>query len=317
MARLEISMLLNVSMLRKKFPAVLIVFIVILTFIAGCGATIGPAPVKLSAEVGDRISEMQALHQLALERYFESERARIETFLEEKWIPLFLKNASSMHGLMTDLEAAAFVTEKDKNALEIALKEYLLDDEEVSKVVQEIADAVSGFRKQENKKVDEILHRYVEDDKLNAATLHISSLLQATDPTLLMIEWVIKAQDTINLQRKEMLQPLIKAERIITSELTQAYAEMLKANGVVTARLAAANEVKEIQDSFLQFFGAEQHANLLRKRLVNLSDTISKAIRKADSTLNLPDEGTVLPSEIAIKAKNALIEELQTFTDTK
>lgn len=86
----------------QRFSAVLVVFCAIVIFNVGC-ATMGPAPAKLSAEVGDRISEMQGLHQLALKRYFESERKRVETFLQEEWVPLFLKNFLSTSELMEDL----------------------------------------------------------------------------------------------------------------------------------------------------------------------------------------------------------------------
>lgn len=87
----------------QRFSAVLVVFCAIAIFNAGCGATIGPAPAKLSAEVGDRIAEMQGLHQVALKRYFESERKRVETFLQEKWVPRFLENFLSTSELMEDL----------------------------------------------------------------------------------------------------------------------------------------------------------------------------------------------------------------------
>lgn len=87
----------------QRFSAVLVVFCAIAIFNAGCGATIGPAPAKLSAGVGDRIAEMHELHQLALKNYFESERKQVETFLQEKWVPRFLENFLSTSRLMEDL----------------------------------------------------------------------------------------------------------------------------------------------------------------------------------------------------------------------
>lgn len=102
----------------QRFSAVLVVFCAIAIFNAGCGATIGPAPAKLSAEVGDRISEMHELHQLALKHYFESERKQVETFLQEKWVPLFLKNFLSTSQLMEDLRHL----DKESNQLPLIIK---------------------------------------------------------------------------------------------------------------------------------------------------------------------------------------------------
>lgn len=304
-------------MLAQRFSVVFVVLCAIAVFNGGCGATIGPAPAKLSAEVGDRISEMQGVHQLALKRYFESERKRIETFLHEKWIPLFLKNALGQSRLMKNLEESAFVSKGDRNALEIALKSYLTDVGESGKATQEIVDSVSGFRRQESENVEAILRKYVENDNLEIATQHVYSLLQTADPAYHLIEWVTGAQVAIERRKKDMLQPLDEAERTIAAELAQAYADVLKANGVVTARLEAAAEVTTTQDSLLKALGAKQYADTLRQRLAALSSTVGNAIEKAEGILNLPADEKASPPEVAIKASAALVEELQTLTNGK
>ena len=301
----------------QRFSAVLVVFCAIAIFNAGCGATIGEAPAKLSAEVGDRISEMQGLHQLALKRYFESERKRIETFLQEKWIPLLLKNALGESRLMKNLEERAFVSKAEQNALEIALKSYLINVGESGKATREIVDSVSGFRRQESENVETILRKYIKDDKLEIATQHVYSLLQTADPAYDLIEWVTGAQVVIERQRKEMLQPLDEVERTIAAELAQAYADMLKANGVVTARLEAAAKVKATQDGLLSALGTKQYADTLRQRLADLSSTVGKAIETAEGILNLPADEKASPSEVTNKASAALVEELQSFTNEK
>lgn len=92
-------------MQRQRFPAVLVVFCAIVIFNVGC-ATMGSDTAKLSMEVGSRIAEMQGVHQLTLENYFQLERARIETFLQEEWIPYFLKDSLSSSELMDKLRDA-------------------------------------------------------------------------------------------------------------------------------------------------------------------------------------------------------------------
>lgn len=92
-------------MIWQRFPAVVVVFCVIAIFNVGC-ATIGPDAAKLSIEVGTRVAEMQGVHQLTLESYFQLERARIETFLQEEWIPHFLKDYLGSSELMDKLRDA-------------------------------------------------------------------------------------------------------------------------------------------------------------------------------------------------------------------
>ena len=92
-------------MLAKRFNAILLVLSAIAIFTVGCGAgTIGPRPVKLSAELGDRISDMYVIHQRALENSFEYERARIDAVFKEKWIPTYLENQLTNSGLLKKLE---------------------------------------------------------------------------------------------------------------------------------------------------------------------------------------------------------------------
>jgi hypothetical protein len=58
---------------------------------SGC-ATIGPAAPHLSAEIGTRTADMQAVHTEAVRRYFALERRRVEDFFNQVWLPKFLSN---------------------------------------------------------------------------------------------------------------------------------------------------------------------------------------------------------------------------------
>lgn len=92
-------------MLTKRFNAVLLILGAISIFTVGCGSkAIGPSAVKLSVELGDRISEMHAIHQLALENSFEYERARIDAVFKEKWISHYLKTQLEDSELLRKLE---------------------------------------------------------------------------------------------------------------------------------------------------------------------------------------------------------------------
>ena len=281
------------------------------TLLSGClllsvtaCATMGPAPPRLSAELGDRMAEMQGLHQLALESFFDSERKLIEEFLEREWIPLFLKNFMGTSDLMNDLATGGLITEQDRANLHAAVQEYLIDPAEADDLTDRIVSAVSGSRTQEATTVRGILADFVEDDRLEAATSHVSSLLRTADPALLLIEWVTDAQEQINLQRQQMLAPLDEAERVASADLAAAYADMLKANGVITARLEAAAKKTEAQDQLLATFGVKDVANDMRMRLANISQAVGAAVSAAGAAVQEGQEAT--------RAASTLIESLRT-----
>lgn len=268
----------------KHSMAVVCICFIALSLASGC-ATIGPAPAKLSAEVGDRMAEMQGLHLHAIESFFASERKRIEDFLEKRWIPLYLQNYLATSRLMDEISRSTFVGATDKVTLTHALKDYLDDSTEAEAAANEIIEAISAVRRQESPKVRETLDKYIDAEYLELAISHINLLLGATDPGLMILEWAQDAQEQINLQRKEMLQPLEHAQRTITSEVTVAYADILKANGVITARLEAAAKLKESQDSMLKALGVKDRATSLRSKLESISRKVGSAITAADEVL--------------------------------
>lgn len=283
---------------------------VLLLFATGC-ATVGPVPATLSAEVGDRIAEMQGLHQLALQKYFDSERRRIEDFLEREWIPLYLRNFLGLSGLMQDLQEASSVSEDDRWAVEEALKDYLIDDVEAPAAASELIASVTSTRQQESEAVRGVLNRYVEDARVDEAAVHVSSLLNVVDPGFLILEWAQAAREAIERQRREMLLPLDEAERQASAELAQAYADLLKANGVVTARLEAASKVNASQDQLLQTVGTRPYADSLRLRLAHVSSTVGEALGAARTAMGQSSENLESTATRTDNAIRALSETLQ------
>jgi len=270
----------KINKMRCLYP--LILFMVI---ISSC-ATVGPAPAKLSAEVGDRIAEMEALHQQTLKSYFDNERDRVEQFLNDKWIPQFLKNFLAISGLLNDISATTFVGEGQKELLEKTLAQYIIDPSEVSQAGDKIVKAIDDNRKVEDGAISQILNDYVEDNQLSQANATVSAVFKSDTPGQLILEWAEDAQVEINKRRKELLDPLNKAEQHVSAELTASYSQLLKANGVVTARLEAAAKVKTLQDEVLQAFNVKGQADVLRSKLADLSGTVGSAISAGDKILN-------------------------------
>ena len=259
-------------------------------------ASLGPAPARLSAELGDRLAEMRGLHQLALERVFENERRRVEDFIDDEWTPLFLKNFLAESRLLAEIERLGMIGEEERALLRTVIAAFLADTSEAQGAANRVADAVSASRSGESAAIRTALRDFVEDDRLDAASLQVVSLLGARDPGLLILEWAEDAQAEIDAQRREMLEPLQEAQRQATAELTEAYAEVLKANGVITARLEAAAKASAQEDAMLGALGVGDAAERVRARLARISAGVGTALELAQDALARGDAGAAAAS---------------------
>ena len=122
------------SIARMK-PRTQLALVALLLSTTAC-ATVSPAPAMLSAELGDRMSEMRGLHQLALEHLFENERRRVEDFIENEWTPLFLKNYLAESRLLFLIEQLGTIGEEQRSLLRTTLEEYLTDPDEAERAAK-------------------------------------------------------------------------------------------------------------------------------------------------------------------------------------
>lgn len=258
-------------------------------WLASC-ATIGPSTVRLSAEVGDRISEMHGLHTLALQRYFQTERQRIEDFLTETWEPLFLKNFLGTSGIVADLQDTTQFGESERSQLLTAMAGYLDDESEAPRVTDAIITALDNSRNHEPQLLRDILDDFVEDDRLDPAAAHVASLLGTDDPAQMILEFAEAAHEEMQLQRRELMDPLDQAEEEALAEVNAAYAELLAGHGVLTARLEAASKVAQEQDRLLDALGGPGTAVSIRHRLGDLSTKVGDAIETARSLAGDADD---------------------------
>jgi hypothetical protein len=160
-------------------------FLLLLLYLAGC-ATISPSAVQLSSEVGSRITEMEELHQLALQRYFEVEKRRVEDFLKNEWEPLFLKNFLGTSGILKDLQKTREIDENMRLVMLETASEYLSDPDEAENLVNELRSGLNNARKGEPDLIRSLLKRYIEDDLIDAAATHFTSILGTDDRRRLM-----------------------------------------------------------------------------------------------------------------------------------
>jgi hypothetical protein len=256
---------------------------------AGC-AKMSEATPKLSAELGDRIAEMQGLHELTLDRFFDAERRRIQDFLDREWNPLFLKNFLGTSNLLAVISQSGFVSESDSSNIEVLAKSFLSDPAEAGRMTREIVAKVRGTRGEEEKQVRQVVGRFVDNNKVDAAVTQIVSLLKSEDPGKVVLEWAQDAQTEINRKREEMLAPLDEAELTAKSELAKAYGEMAQANGAITGRLEAAARASAQQSALLSAFGVDSVGERLRLRLGGISSAVGDALAIADTALSSSDD---------------------------
>ena len=179
----------------------------ILLYCASC-TSIKPSTVQLSSEVGERITEMEKLHQTAIQRYFDAEKQKVEDFLTDTWEPLFLKNFIGTSQVLGLLQNVSKIDDKGQNILKKGITIYLADKSEADKAASELVEKITESRKGEDNAVRTILSRYIEGNKLDAAVIHITSLLGTDEPARIIFDFAEAAHKEMDAQRKEMLAPI-------------------------------------------------------------------------------------------------------------
>ena len=60
----------------------------VVSLLAGCASIPSEAP-ELSAQLGTRISSLEAAHVRLLQEFFRDKRLRVDDFVQEVWVPIF------------------------------------------------------------------------------------------------------------------------------------------------------------------------------------------------------------------------------------
>jgi hypothetical protein len=256
----------------------------VLLMMTGCVA-IGDATVQLSAEVGYRIAEMEKLHIAAVHRYFDSETAKIERFMAEEWEPLYLENFLALSGVIDDLQGTAGVGYLSQSLIEDALAIYLLDPSEAREAAGKLFDEITEARRGELSAIRGVLEDYIEDDRVEAATAHVQSLMGADDRGQIILEFAAAAHAEMDAQRKELIDPVRTARDLVITEISGAYADLIAAQNLVTARLETARRASKQQDELLEYAGLDTTAEEIRARLAKISSQVDDALQAAQGVV--------------------------------
>lgn len=252
--------------------------------------SIKPSTVQLSAEVGERISEMQGIHQLALQRYFDMEKQKVETFLTEKWEPLFLRNFLGTSRVLPMLQNVAKIDDKGRAAIREAIALYLVDKKEADKAAKELVDKVSDSRRGEDGVIRTVLTRFVEDNQVDAAVIHVSSLLGTDEPARIIFDFAEAAHKQMLAQRNEMLAPIEQARAEAMAALAEGYSELIRGQSTITGRLEAAAKRSRQQDELLDKLKLRISDDVVN-RMAGFSAQVNQALSAANAIIEKRKEG--------------------------
>ncbi len=255
----------------------LVIFFVSL-LICSCGSVIRQSTVKLSADVGNRITEMEHLHQLSVQRFFDMERQKVEDFLTNTWEPLFLKNFLGTSQVLQMLQNVSRIDENNRQQLQEAFAGYLTDPSEAKEATDKLVDTLNIERKSEDGLVRAVVNDYVPDNKVDAAVIHITSLLGTDDPARIIFEFTEAAHTEMNARRESLLAPIEQARQETVAELSAAYAQLVRGQSTITGRLEAAAKVSTEQDKLLNAFGFDNATKKLQSKLSGFTSKIDGAL---------------------------------------
>jgi hypothetical protein len=198
-----------------------------------------PQAVVLSRTVGERLPVLQASHEAFVSAYFQLSRERVEDFLTQRWIPVFLGKFVPKADLMQKLENVQPFTEEQNNRLRANLQDAGFSAADQAKVIQA---ANSAFGDPERGK--------------------------------LVLQFSEEALREIQLKRKSLLDPIDQLERKTLDELRTVYAQVEQAQGTVTAHLSSIREVTAEQDQVLERLGLLKSRDAIIERALDANQQI-------------------------------------------
>jgi len=255
--------------------------LVLIIVMAGCG-TMSSATVELSTEITARTKDIEKTHTYAVNTYFDSERKRIEEFMQEKWTPLFLRNFIGTSRILDDLKKTESIGANTRDNLAVAAREYLTDSSEGEAMANKIVDTLNEKRKDEDAAIRTIVKDYIPREKQDAAVIHMTALLNLETPAVLIMEFTQAANEQIQTQHQALLKPIEDARAKTLEEVRKAYTDIYAGQGVITGRLEAAVRKGEQQARLVDAVGGEGTAAKINAKLTRLARDLNGVFEKID-----------------------------------
>ena len=232
---------------------------------------------------------MEALHILTVQRYFDGEQEKIEHFLTNTWEPLFLKNFLGTSNILVMLQNVSTFSDDTRENISDALKLYLDDPDEASDATNRILTELDATRKGEPLTVRSLLTDYVEDDRLDAAAVHVNSLIGTDNAAQIILEFAEAAHEQMQLQREELIAPLEAKREETIAELSAAYAVLVRGQSTITGRLDAASKRTEGRDVLVGKLGLGKTPDRIMQEIAGIGTKVDKALNSANRLMDTGD----------------------------
>jgi hypothetical protein len=247
--------------------------------------TISPATVELSSQVGDRITAMEQMHQLAIQRYFDAEEQKVKDFMTDEWEPLFLKNFLATSNVLNELNSVSRIDLATQKAIEQSLKLYLADTTEVPILSKKLFNVLDNSRSNEAAQIERVLKDYIEDKELPDAVIHVNSLLGTDEAAKIILEFAEAAHERMQAQRDTLLDPIRRAREEVTAEISAEYVNIIRGQSIITGRLEAARRSGELQTALLNSVISRETFTNFTERAAKLSKEVQTRINDAKAYL--------------------------------
>lgn len=248
--------------------------------------SISSSTVELSSKVGDRITEMEKLHQESIQRYFDVEEQKIKDFLTNTWEPLFLKNFIGESEVQDKINTASRLDYNLQENIKLALQEYFKEDELAFETAfDRIISRLEENRTLEKNIINDALSDHLEGEELKIAVSHIGSLLSTDEVAQIIFEFAEAAHLEMKTQQEKLLAPIEKARILVSAELSASYADLIKGQSIITGRLEASRRKSEQQDVLLGLIGANDHLNNISNKLVGISTGVDNFLNTSNKIM--------------------------------
>ena len=252
MRMLEVQNLMN-SHTRRYAATVIIVGLGCASFV-GCAAKIPAGAVQLSRIVGQQISVVQASHEMAVAYYFDLSRERVEDFLVQQWIPVFLENFVPDSALLEKLQSPKPFDDARVDRLRQELVGVGLNGDELTRVVGAVESAFGDATRGRE-----------------------------------ILQFAEAAVGEIETQRRALVEPLSNQEQVALTALRATYAQLLEAQVTITAHLESAREVQVQQDLLLQRFNLLEQRDSLVRDAIDFNETVMGVIDRGGDAAGILD----------------------------
>lgn len=213
--------------------------------LGGC-AKVSEQSVVLSSVVSQRVSALQASHEAFVQGYFEVTRQRIDDFLRQRWVPVFLG-------------------------------EFVQDATGQGESLEDVLASATPLSSEDLARLTEALQKEGISDPA-AALRAIQSVFGAPVRGKLVLQFAEAAIGKIQQKRLSLISPVEELERRTLQELRTAYSQVQQAQNAVTGHLRSLVKVQQEQDQILEKVGLLEKRDALIDKAIGINEQITSVI---------------------------------------